>query len=120
MTNSAAGSQTRTFAVGALAILLVVTAALAGIQYARSSSGPESAEAPKGIIPGAGAIPAWLAMANPSIITEYTWAAEHHNELQYIPCYCGCGMQGHESNSSCYFQRDGRGQIKAYDQYAVG
>lgn len=40
----------------------------------------------------------------------YRYAAEHGDELQYIPCFCGCGRFGHQSNSDCYiksFNADG-------------
>ena len=40
----------------------------------------------------------------------YRYAVEHADELQYIPCFCGCGRFGHTSNRDCYikaFNRDG-------------
>ncbi len=40
----------------------------------------------------------------------YRYAAEHGDELQYIPCFCGCYRFGHKSNRDCYikaFHRDG-------------
>jgi hypothetical protein len=40
----------------------------------------------------------------------YRYAAEHGDELQYIPCFCGCGRVGHRSNRDCYiksFNADG-------------
>jgi hypothetical protein len=33
-------------------------------------------------------------------------------EMMYIPCYCGCRMQGHRSNHDCFVSKraaDGRG-----------
>ncbi|WP_240463712.1 PCYCGC domain-containing protein [Paenibacillus apiarius] len=33
----------------------------------------------------------------------YTLAAQNHDLLQHIPCYCGCGESaGHESNLNCF------------------
>ncbi|MCE5171739.1 PCYCGC domain-containing protein [Paenibacillus profundus] len=33
----------------------------------------------------------------------YTLAAQNHELLQHIPCYCGCGeIAGHESNLNCF------------------
>ena len=32
----------------------------------------------------------------------YRYAVEHGDELQYIPCFCGCGRYGHQSNRDCY------------------
>jgi len=40
----------------------------------------------------------------------YRYAVEHGDELQYIPCFCGCGRFGHTSNGDCYvkaFNADG-------------
>jgi hypothetical protein len=40
----------------------------------------------------------------------YRYAVEHGDELQYIPCFCGCTRVGHRSNRDCYvkaFHEDG-------------
>ncbi len=40
----------------------------------------------------------------------YRYAVEHGDELQYIPCFCGCYRFGHKSNRDCYikaFNREG-------------
>jgi len=40
----------------------------------------------------------------------YRYAVEQGDELQYIPCFCGCYRFGHKSNRDCYiksFNRDG-------------
>jgi hypothetical protein len=40
----------------------------------------------------------------------YRYAVEHADELQYIPCFCGCERFGHQSNRDCYvkaFNADG-------------
>ena len=40
----------------------------------------------------------------------YRYAVEHGDELQYMPCFCGCGRFGHQSNRDCYikaFHADG-------------
>lgn len=61
-------------------------------------------------------MPSWLAEADPLIKTEYIWAASHLQELQYIPCYCGCFEgDGHTDNFACYFDRDERGKITGYN-----
>jgi hypothetical protein len=41
----------------------------------------------------------------------YTFAGKEPEVLRYIPCYCGCRMQGHHSNHDCFVKRrttDGR------------
>ena len=46
----------------------------------------------------------------PDIHRLYAYAVEHGDELQYIPCTCGCFRFGHKSNRECYvksFNGDG-------------
>lgn len=104
-------------AIGVLAIVLVVGAAITGISMSRSKS---TAQAPTGEIKGAGQLPDWLASADPAIIADYAWAAENLDVLDYMPCYCGCGNVGHMANSACYFTRGKDGKIRGYDAHAVG
>jgi hypothetical protein len=40
----------------------------------------------------------------------YRYAVDHGDELQYMPCFCGCYRFGHNSNRDCYvksFNADG-------------
>lgn len=69
--------------------------------------------------PGAPAAPDWLATAPANVKEAYVWAAAHHKELQYIPCYCGC-EQVHGNNADCYFKWDGNSTIKDYEIHAFG
>jgi len=32
----------------------------------------------------------------------YRYAVEHREDLNHIPCTCGCGRFGHTSNFDCY------------------
>lgn len=34
----------------------------------------------------------------------YRYAVEHGDELQYMPCFCGCFQFGHQSNRDCYIK----------------
>lgn len=34
----------------------------------------------------------------------YRFAIANREILRYIPCYCGCGDEGHTSNASCYLK----------------
>ena len=57
-----------------------------------------------------GQLPDFAGPGTPSIRTLYQYAVEHGDELQYVPCFCGCGRFGHRSNRDCYvkaFNRDG-------------
>ena len=57
-----------------------------------------------------GQVPEFAGPGTPGIQTLYQYATEHRDELQYIPCFCGCSRFGHRSNLDCYikaFERDG-------------
>lgn len=113
---SGGGSQTKLFLAGAVAIILVMAAVLVGL----GSGSGQSRSGSVAEIAGAGPIPDWLKNADPAIIADYAWAAQHHEELQYIPCYCGCGSVGHTSNATCYYRWDKNGKALGYDAHALG
>lgn len=61
--------------------------------------------------PGTGPLVAWPARnewpeyyrdADPEIQEAYRYAIANKPVLQYMPCYCGCIDDGHESNYDCY------------------
>jgi hypothetical protein len=57
-----------------------------------------------------GRLPDFAGPGTPGIRALYQYAVERGDELQYIPCFCGCGRFGHRSNRDCYvkvFNRDG-------------
>ncbi len=57
-----------------------------------------------------GQLPDFAGPNLPDIRQLYTYAVEHGDELQYIPCTCGCARFGHKSNRDCYikaFNNDG-------------
>lgn len=49
-----------------------------------------------------GQVPAFAGRGE--IASLYRYTAEHDDELQYIPCFCGCGRFGHQSNRDCYIK----------------
>jgi hypothetical protein len=114
------------FVAGTIVILLLAGLAIGGLSRISSKAPAATASASaehdmQAMVDMAGPMPAWLSSAGRTVVTEYTWAASHHNELQYFPCYCGCfNSAGHVSNSECYFKRDGGNRILAYDQHAYG
>ncbi len=57
-----------------------------------------------------GQLPDFAGPSLPDIHGLYAYAVEHGDELQYIPCTCGCVRFGHKSNRDCYiksFNKDG-------------
>ncbi len=55
-------------------------------------------------------LPDFAGPSLPDLHRLYAYAVEHGDELQYIPCTCGCVRFGHKSNRDCYiksFNKDG-------------
>jgi hypothetical protein len=51
----------------------------------------------------------------------YDFAAQHPEILQYVPCFCGCGSEGHKSNESCFIaRRDKAGNVLEWDTHGFG
>lgn len=50
----------------------------------------------------------------------YAFAGKKADVLPYIPCYCGCRMQGHRSNHDCYVrQRSADGRVTEWDSHGM-
>jgi hypothetical protein len=50
----------------------------------------------------------------------HIFAADHPEVSSYIPCYCGCGNQGHRDNADCFVKsRDAQGRVTAWDGHGV-
>ena len=47
-------------------------------------------------------LPADIRRAPAEVVEAYRFAVANREILRYIPCYCGCGAEGHTSNASCY------------------
>ncbi len=55
-------------------------------------------------------LPEFVGPGTPRLRRLYRYAVDHGDELQYIPCFCGCARFGHKSNRDCYiksFNNDG-------------
>lgn len=51
----------------------------------------------------------------------YDFAAQHPEILSYVPCFCGCGSQGHKANESCFVaRRDQKGNVLEWDTHGFG
>lgn len=65
-------------------------------------------------------MPADVKSAPVTVKQAYQFAAANPDVLKKIPCYCGCGREGHTSNYSCYVKSvDAQGAI-TYDSHALG
>lgn len=61
--------------------------------------------------------PSWMANASNDIRTAYTFAVQRPDVLQYVPCYCGCGAQGHEHNEHCFVKARYGDDAVVFDQH---
>ncbi|NOZ26707.1 MAG: hypothetical protein GXP39_01460 [Chloroflexi bacterium] len=66
-------------------------------------------------------LPPTLQQAPINVREAYQFALANKDILEKIPCYCGCGGMGHQSNYMCYVQDDSSadGQI-VFDSHAYG
>ncbi|MDN4595246.1 PCYCGC motif-containing (lipo)protein [Polycladomyces subterraneus] len=56
----------------------------------------------------------------PHVREAYAFAAANADQLQYIPCYCGCGSLGHKSVKSCFIAgKKANGQLE-YNVHGSG
>ena len=50
----------------------------------------------------------------------YVFAAQNPGLLEYVPCYCGCELDGHNSNVDCFVEsRTPDGAVRAWDSHGM-
>jgi len=64
-------------------------------------------------------LPADIRKAPDEVREAYRFAIANRDTLRYIPCYCGCGEQGHTSNASCYFQDNSTPEKPVFDRMSL-
>jgi hypothetical protein len=69
--------------------------------------------------------PAAMTEAPPEVQEAYVFAAQHPEVLEYMPCYCGCGVNEpfHKSNYECFvdqIDRSGERPRVDIDQMGFG
>lgn len=63
-------------------------------------------------------LPAFLAAAAPRVRDAYRFALANPAALKTVPCYCGCGGMGHDSNLACFVQdADSQDTEPVFDQH---
>jgi hypothetical protein len=65
-------------------------------------------------------LPAQVQSAPGTVRTAYQFAAANPDVMQNIPCYCGCGGIGHESNYDCYVAGVAPDGVIEFDGHALG
>lgn len=65
-------------------------------------------------------LPAEVQSAPVTVQEAYQFSAANPDVMKDIPCYCGCGNIGHESNYACYVADvDAQGML-TFDNHALG
>jgi len=57
--------------------------------------------------------------STPEMARLYTFAYEHPEVLSYMPCTCGCGPMGHNSNWNCYVKGIDANGVVTFDEHAT-
>ena len=123
-----------TFVLGIAGLALATTVALAASQAAGTkpstakpavaTAKPAPAAKPAFVRKTAPPLPAMgFAPVRPMEIVRatYDFAAQHPEILAYVPCYCGCGADGHKHNESCFVaRRDAKGNVTEWDTHGFG
>jgi hypothetical protein len=65
-------------------------------------------------------LPADIRRAPMDVREAYRFAVANRDTLRYIPCYCGCGEQGHTSNASCYVEDSSTPNHLVFDRMSLG
>jgi|SRR5687767_2939560 hypothetical protein len=64
-------------------------------------------------------LPSDIAKAPAEVREAYRFAIANRATLRYIPCYCGCGSEGHTSNASCYVKDSSTASKLIFDRMSL-
>jgi len=64
-------------------------------------------------------LPADVRKAPEKVREAYRFAIANQEILRYIPCYCGCGSEGHTSNASCYLKEGSKPGNLVFDRMSL-
>ena len=64
-------------------------------------------------------LPADVRKAPEKVREAYRFAIANQEILRYIPCYCGCGSEGHTSNASCYLKEGSKPANLIFDRMSL-
>ena len=61
-----------------------------------------------------------LPRPNQVVAAVFTFAAEHPEILNYVPCFCGCDHMGHKGNTDCFVkQRAPNGDVLQWEPHGT-
>lgn len=49
--------------------------------------------------------PAFVTQADPEVKALYEFNIQNGDLMRYMPCFCGCGNDGHRNNRDCYVRQ---------------
>jgi hypothetical protein len=64
-------------------------------------------------------LPNDISRAPDEVREAYRFAIANRDTLRYIPCYCGCGSEGHTSNASCYLKDSAKPENLEFDRMSL-
>jgi len=64
-------------------------------------------------------LPTDIRSAPEEVREAYRFAIANRDTLRYIPCYCGCGSEGHTSNASCYVKDNSTAGKLQFDRMSL-
>lgn len=112
--------------LGIAGLALIATVALSAAQASKGAATPpaKGGGGPIAVRKTAPPLPAMgFAPVRPMNIVRatYDFAAQHPEILSYVPCFCGCGADGHKANESCFVaKRDAKGNVLEWDTHGFG
>jgi hypothetical protein len=92
------GKRYRLAVVATVALVAGIGAAIFFWPGGSREMPPAYALAPESVLP------ADIQRAPAQVRETYRFAVANREVLRWIPCYCGCGADGHTSNASCYLK----------------
>jgi hypothetical protein len=104
------------------ALLLIGGPLLAGALFLGFSlwpTGPGSVHQAYALAPE-NALPVYFRKAPPNVREAYRFAIANREILRQIPCYCGCGSDGHKNNADCYIKDVKPDGTVDFDQMSFG
>ena len=66
------------------------------------------------------ALPPDIQRAPADVREAYRFAVANRETLRYIPCFCGCGADGHTSNASCYVKDGSAADRIEFERMSLG
>lgn len=64
-------------------------------------------------------MPEVVLMQSKKVQEAYRFAAAHPDDLETLPCYCGCNGLGHKNNLECYLKPESTPDNLIFDEHAL-